>query len=133
MRELGQFNVRFQRLMLLRQLRAQARKEAGGKQLASSKKNANVLEAEFGLGDWVLISRATRGETKLSHNWTGPFQVVDTLNPWVYTVRSMLTERKLISTCAASLSMRTDSCWPRRRFATTSSAPLKVSRNEDRG
>jgi hypothetical protein len=47
-------------------------------------------DVQFAIGDWVLVSRATRKTDKLQLQWTGPFQVIDTLSPWVYRVRSLV-------------------------------------------
>jgi hypothetical protein len=57
-------------------------------------KNQELLgmdDVQFAIGDWVLVSRATRKTDKLQLQWLGPFQVVDTLSPWIYRVRSLVT------------------------------------------
>ncbi len=46
---------------------------------------------QYAIGDYVLVSRATRKSDKLQLQWLGPFQIVDTLSPWVYQVQSLLT------------------------------------------
>ncbi|MFK7806887.1 MAG: RNase H-like domain-containing protein [Saprospiraceae bacterium] len=50
---------------------------------------------QFAVGDWVLVSRATRKPDKLHFQWTGPFQIVDTENQFVYRVRSMINGKEM--------------------------------------
>ena len=52
--------------------------------------SARVKQAQFAIGDWVLVSRGMQKQHKLMRQWIGPFQVVDTKSPWVYKVRNLV-------------------------------------------
>ena len=45
---------------------------------------------QYGIGDYVLVSRATRRPDKLLFQWNGPYQIVNTKNNFVYRVRSLV-------------------------------------------
>ena len=57
--------------------------------LFTDKKNRGIENIQYAIGDWVLVSRATRRPNKLMSQWTGPYQVIDTISPWVYRVRAV--------------------------------------------
>lgn len=50
---------------------------------------------QYTIGDFVLVSRATRRPDKLLFQWNGPFQIVDCLNPYVYRVRSLVNGKEM--------------------------------------
>ena len=64
----------------------------------SQKKQAerkHVEDIQFEIGDWVLVSRATRKQHKLQLQWIGPYQIVDIRNRFVYRVRSIINDQEL--------------------------------------
>jgi hypothetical protein len=48
-----------------------------------------VKKINFGIGDFVLVSRAT-SQDKLSPRWTGPYEILDSVNEQVFVVRNLL-------------------------------------------
>ena len=49
-----------------------------------------VRDIDFDIGDYVLVY-VTRQRNKLRVKWTGPFRVVDTINPAVYICENLVT------------------------------------------
>ncbi|XXQ35702.1 Reverse transcriptase domain-containing protein [Plasmodiophora brassicae] len=56
------------------------------------RRRRNVREINFTTGDYVLVANHGK-HSKSEYNWTGPAQIIDTSNDWVYRVRDLLTDR----------------------------------------
>ncbi|CEO94609.1 hypothetical protein PBRA_000394 [Plasmodiophora brassicae] len=56
------------------------------------RRRRNVREINFTTGDYVLVANHGK-HSKSEYNWTGPAQIIDTINDWVYRVRDLLTDR----------------------------------------
>ena len=69
------------------QIRAQAHKK--------QEERKQVEDIQFEIGDWVLVSRATRKQHKLQLQWIGPYQITDIRNRFVYRVRSVINDQEM--------------------------------------
>jgi hypothetical protein len=52
-----------------------------------------VFRQQFGILDFVLVAKTRKRVHKLESFWTGPAQVISTINPWVYGISYLSSSR----------------------------------------
>ena len=69
-----------------------------GKQVKSRKENGMSVDVDdrdrlvdFTVGDYVMVAVPGKLPSKLTARWRGPYQVIDTVDPYIYKVRHLVT------------------------------------------
>ncbi len=59
-----------------------------------SKRSRNAPLPKMNIGDLVMVARHSRAAHKVTFRWNGPYQVVGTVNPFVYQVKMIGVDKK---------------------------------------
>jgi hypothetical protein len=65
------------------------------KRKAEQDKRKDVKREQFTRGDWVLVSIAHKRKNKKIQQWTGPYQIVKSESPKVYTVYNPIRQKRV--------------------------------------
>jgi hypothetical protein len=60
---------------------------------ATLRPEVKVFHQQFGILDFVLVAKTRKRVHKLESYWTGPAQVISTINPWVYGISYLSSSR----------------------------------------
>ena len=63
------------------------------RQAESVRRSQSTDMANFEIGDYVLYANVwAQSKNKLLTKWNGPAQVVETISPWIYKIRNIITQ-----------------------------------------